>query len=66
LGVPLFDCTKAREQLGLTPRSAEEVVVETLRWALFMGWLPEKLASSLRAKKSPESSWIAAATVSTG
>jgi hypothetical protein len=39
-GVPLFDCSKAKNELGLSPRSAEEVVVSTLKWAAKMGWLP--------------------------
>jgi hypothetical protein len=56
-GVPLFDCRKARDRLGLAPRSAEEAIVDTLRWALFMGWLPEGLASAIRGKNPPEPAW---------
>lgn len=39
-GVPLFDCTRARNELGLAPRGAEDVVVATMQWAAEMGWLP--------------------------
>jgi dihydroflavonol-4-reductase len=56
-GVPLFDCHKARDRLGFVPRTPEVVIVETLRWALFMGWLPAKLAASLREKNPPEAAW---------
>jgi len=56
---PLFDCHKAREHLGFAPRGAEEVVVDTLRWALFMGWLPQKLAASLSATLAPDPAWSA-------
>jgi dihydroflavonol-4-reductase len=55
---PLFDCRKEHEKLGLEPRSAETVVVETLRWALFMGWIPEKIAAPLRTKNPPDPGWI--------
>jgi len=54
---PLFDCKKARAELGFAPRGAEEVLVETLRWALFMGWMPEKLAAPLRDKHPPDPAW---------
>lgn len=54
---PLFDCRKARRELGLSPRGAEEVVIDTLRWALFMGWLPEKVAAPLREKYPAEADW---------
>jgi dihydroflavonol-4-reductase len=37
-GAPLFDCGKAKRELGLVPRSAEDVVVATLEWATTMGW----------------------------
>jgi len=56
-GVPLFDCRKAREELGLSPHGAEEVVTETLRWALHMGWIPESIASKVRDKYPPDPSW---------
>lgn len=39
-GAPLFDCGKARRELGLAPRGAEAVVDATLEWAIAMGWLP--------------------------
>lgn len=55
---PLFDCSKARRELGLAPRGAEEVLRETLRWALFMGWIPEKVAAPLRAQHPPDPSWV--------
>jgi len=55
-GCPLFDCRKAREQLGLRPRGAEEVVVETLRWAVFQGWLP-KLDARWRDAVPPDPAW---------
>lgn len=54
---PVFDCNKARTKLGLEPRSPEEVVVETLRWALFMGWLPDRLTQALARKHPPDASW---------
>ncbi|MFO0739536.1 MAG: NAD-dependent epimerase/dehydratase family protein [Labilithrix sp.] len=38
---PVFDCSRARRDLGLAPRSADEVVRETLAWAREMGWLPD-------------------------
>ena len=39
-GVPLFDCAKARVELGLAPRGAREVLEATLAWAIERGWLP--------------------------
>ena len=42
---PVFDCTRARTELGLSPRPAEEVVIETLRWLAFLGRLDAKLAA---------------------
>lgn len=39
-GAPLFDCGKARRELGLEPRGAEEVVVSVIAWARQMGWMP--------------------------
>jgi dihydroflavonol-4-reductase len=53
---PLFDCKKARDKLGLEPRGPEEVIVETLRWAVFQGWLP-KLGAEWRDKVPPDPSW---------
>lgn len=53
---PVFDCTKAREKLGLQARAPEEVLVDALRWAVFMGWLPN-LGEAWRAKLPPEASW---------
>lgn len=41
---PVFDCTRARTELGLEPRGAEEVLRETQAWARTMGWLPEAKA----------------------
>jgi dihydroflavonol-4-reductase len=60
---PLFDCTKARERLGLAPRPAEDVMREALRWALFMGWLPDKLAERLRDAHPPDPAWARHASV---
>jgi dihydroflavonol-4-reductase len=57
-GAPIFDCRKEHEKLYIEPRKAEEVVAETLRWALFMGWLPEKVAAPLRAANPPDGTWI--------
>lgn len=54
---PLFDCKKARAELGLAPRGAEEVLVETLRWAIFMGWMPETMAGPLREKYPSDPTW---------
>lgn len=54
-GAPIFDCTKAKTELGLAPRPPEEVVAETLRWALFMGWIPGDAA--LRDKNPPDPVW---------
>jgi len=48
-GVPLFDCSKAKNELGLSPRGAEEVVVSTLKWAAKMGWLPTHVTKHLQA-----------------
>jgi dihydroflavonol-4-reductase len=55
-GVPLFHCTKAREKLGFVPRSPEEAIVDALRWAIFMGWLP-KLGAEWRDKLPPDPAW---------
>lgn len=40
---PLFDCRKAREELGLSPRDAEAVVAATFAWAAKMAWLPARV-----------------------
>lgn len=37
---PVFDCSRARRELGLSPRGAEEVVGEVLAWAREMEWIP--------------------------
>jgi dihydroflavonol-4-reductase len=63
-GALLFDCTKARKELGLAPRGPEEVLVEALRWALFMGWMPARLAQTLAEKYAPDPTWIPANTAS--
>ena len=54
--MPLFDCKKAREKLGLAPRDAEEIIVDTIRWALFQGWLP-KMPAEYRDKLPPDPEW---------
>lgn len=54
---PLFDCSKARRELGLAPRGPEEVLTETLRWALFMGWIPAKLAGAIGERFPPDPAW---------
>jgi len=43
---PVFDCSRARKELGLMPRSAEEAVRDTLDWARQMEWLRATAASS--------------------
>lgn len=45
-GAPLFDCAKARDDLGLAPRGAEEVVTSSLAWAVEMGWIPARAATA--------------------
>lgn len=58
-GNAVFDCSKARKELGLEPRGPDEVVREVVRWALFMGWLPPALAERVRATHAPDPDWPA-------
>lgn len=58
-GNAVFDCSKARRELGLEPKKPDEVVREAVRWALFMGWLPPALAERVRATSAPEAGWPA-------
>ena len=48
-GVPLFDGSKARRELGFAPRGGEEIVAGLLAWAREMGWLGEAKAQSAGA-----------------
>jgi hypothetical protein len=41
-GSPLFDCSKAKTQLGLEARGGREVVRATAEWARQMGWVPPR------------------------
>ena len=36
----VFDCSRARRELGLSPRGAEDVVGEVITWARKMEWIP--------------------------
>jgi dihydroflavonol-4-reductase len=40
---PVFDCTKARTELGLAPAPMPAVMQETFDWAAEMGWLSPKV-----------------------
>jgi len=54
---PVFDCSKIQRELGLAPRSAEQVVSEVIRWGLFLGRIREPLATTLRGHFTPDPSW---------
>lgn len=56
-GNAVFDCGKARRELGLAPQKPEAVLHEVVRWALFMKWLPDALARSLADRFAPEADW---------
>lgn len=56
-GHGVFDCSKARRELGLTPHEPAVVVHEVVRWALFMGWLPDATMSRLRGGFAPDPDW---------
>jgi dihydroflavonol-4-reductase len=49
----LFDCSKARKELGLEPRDAREIVRETARWCAFVGQIDE----SIKTKLPPVETW---------
>lgn len=49
----VFDCSKAKRELGLAPRPLGEVVREAARWAAFIGIVGE----SLREKLPPDPAW---------
>jgi dihydroflavonol-4-reductase len=49
----LFDCTKAKKELGLEPRAPREIVRETARWCAFVGQIDE----SIKTKLPPDPSW---------
>jgi len=53
----VFDCSKIQRELGLGPRSAEQVVSEVIRWGLFLGRIREPLATTLRGHFTPDPSW---------
>jgi dihydroflavonol-4-reductase len=49
----LFDCSKAKKDLGLEPRPPREVVRETARWCAFVG----QVAEPIKSKLPPDPSW---------
>jgi dihydroflavonol-4-reductase len=49
----VFDCSKAKRELGLEPRPAREVVREAARWAAFVGVVDEAIG----AKLPPDPAW---------
>ena len=53
----VFDCSKMREELGLEPRGALEVMEEVIRWALFVGAIREPPAEKLKDKYPPDPEW---------
>jgi len=53
----VYDSSKIREELDFHPRSAREVLTDTLRWLLFRGWIDEPLASTLRDRYPPDDAW---------
>lgn len=55
----VFTCDKARRELGLEPRGAEEVLRETLRWGLFMRRMRSKAVLARAAEYPPNPSWKA-------
>lgn len=56
-GHGVFDCSKARRELGLTPHEPAVVVHEVVRWALFMGWLPDAMMTRLSGGFAPDPDW---------
>ena len=53
----VFDCSKMREELGIEPRGAREVMEEVIRWALFVGAIKEPLAEKLKHRYPPDPDW---------
>lgn len=49
----VFDCTKARKELGLEPRAVAEVVREAARWAAFRGLVDARIGARL----PPDAAW---------
>ncbi len=56
---PVFTCDKARRELGLSPRGAEEVLRETLRWGLFMKRIRHKTVLGRAGEYPPDPAWKA-------
>ncbi|MFO0696905.1 MAG: NAD-dependent epimerase/dehydratase family protein [Polyangiales bacterium] len=58
----VYDSKKSREELGMRYRPAREVLVDTLRWLLFVNVLAPKVAARVRAKlgerAAPDPDWV--------
>ncbi len=57
----VFDCSKAKRELGFEPRKLDEVVREAARWAAFAGFVDAGIAEKL----PPDPSWTRLAPPST-
>jgi dihydroflavonol-4-reductase len=49
----VFDCTKAKKELGLEARPPREIIRETARWCAFVGQLDD----TLKSKLPPDPAW---------
>lgn len=60
----VYDSTKSRKELGMRYRPAREVLVDTLRWLLFVDALAPKVAAKVRGKlgerATPDPDWVKA------
>ncbi|HMP40455.1 MAG TPA: NAD-dependent epimerase/dehydratase family protein [Roseiflexaceae bacterium] len=54
-----IDSALGRQVFGITPRSLEETVRDSLRWLLHIGALKPQLASTYRERLQPDPEWLA-------
>ncbi len=54
-----YDCEKTWQAFGLTPRPSEEMLVDAIRWLLFIGQIKPALAEQLAGKYPADSQWSA-------
>jgi len=52
-----FDCSLTNQTFGITPRRAEEVVRDTIRWLLFLGKIKPEVAERVSSAFPPDPDW---------
>ena len=54
-----FDCSLTNRTFGISPRGAEEVIKDTIRWLLFLGKIKSEVAKQISSTFPPDPDWQA-------